>query len=119
MPTIVVWPTSSANSYQAVATITTYHDDSLHGAPWRGLSSDDKERAAITATRMLDRERWRGAQTSSSQDLAFLRTDITNREGTAVADTVIPPELLAAHSELCNELAVNPGVQTGSTGDNV
>lgn len=118
-PSITVWPTADANAYQAVATIDTYHDNSLHGAPWRGLSADDKTRTSITATRQLDRERWAGAITAHVAGLAFPRTGIVDREGAAVADDVIPPEILDAHSELCNELAANPGVQTGSTGDNV
>ena len=49
---------ASYTVYADVGTADIYLEAATHAATWRAASDDDKERALITATRILDRQLW-------------------------------------------------------------
>lgn len=120
MPTVTAFPSTPANSYQTIAAITIYADGSVNGGDWLAAEELEQQRAAIEATRIIDRENWAGGRTSPTQDLAFPRTGLSDKEGVALADDQIPPDILAAHSELSMALVSSAGARSGAgTADNV
>lgn len=88
------------NSYATVETADDYLDAAFHADAWRALTdSDKKAMALVTATRTLDRQRWKGEKTDEDQPLAWPRTG-TGVEG--VEDDVIPQNIIDA----CIEMAL-------------
>ena len=96
--------------YEDLDAIDEYLAAAVHGASWRALDDDDeKGRYAVTASRFLDRQLWKGTATGlSGQTLAWPRsgTGITG-----VEDDVIPDPVLFAYYELCLALVDGSGVQ--------
>lgn len=68
-----------------------YLGGASHAVTWRDSDDDDaKDRAHVTATRFLDRQRWQGTRTNPAQALDWPRTGVTDAEGTAVDDSTVP-----------------------------
>ena len=85
-------------SYTDRLTVDSYAAGAAHGGAWRDEADNAaQERACVTATRLLDRQRWLGAQTASSQALAWPRTG-TGVSG--VVDSAIPDDITDAANEL-------------------
>jgi hypothetical protein len=92
-----------------VADADEYAKGASHATAWRALTTDDeKGRYMVTATRLLDRQRWKGEKTVEGQDLAWPRTG-TGVEG--VEDDVIPVDIVHACFELSFVLADGSDVQ--------
>jgi len=119
MADLVAYPTASANSYISQTDASKYFAGAIHADAWVNAEGDDKDKALITATRMIDREIWAGAKTSASQDLAFPRTGVYDRDGVALADDAIPQDILDATCEIALALLENTGAQTGGGAANV
>ena len=67
----------NANSYATVEEADTYHDTLVNAdaATWSNASADDKARALIMATRILDQQiEWLGYVSSNTQALQWPRT---------------------------------------------
>ena len=77
-----------------------------------------KENALITATRMLDRRQWVGTEYDDPQTLDWPRSGVTDPEGVAVDETVVPQFILDATCELALALMEDASVQTGE-GSNI
>lgn len=96
----------TANSYATLAEANSYHETHPHASAWAG-TEDAKNRALVTATRLLDENfRWFGwPATSNVQVLGFPRSGLYYRDGwRAIPVTVIPQELKDATSELARHL---------------
>lgn len=125
MATLVATPgASNANSYLTQAEADAYFETRLHVDAWD--DADDKERALMMATRVLDRmglpykyyvpsakgvaahyrtrPQWTGAVATTTQALAWPRTGMTDRNGNAIASNVVPVELKEATAELAMQL---------------
>ena len=90
--------------------IDAYATAAYHGAAWRALSDvDTKGMIAVTATRLIDRQRWIGTKTDSDQAHSFPRS-ATGIEGDE--DDEIPTAVLNGYFELCLALADGAEVQT-------
>lgn len=113
---LITYPTSSANCYVTQAEANSYFQGAIHGDAWDAASNEDKDRALVTATRMLDRLRWTGSRASTSQDLAFPRSGVSDRYGVAIASTVIPTDLKEAVYELAASLIDNSAGASGGSG---
>lgn len=99
---------NSTNSYNTIAELDDYLDDSLRGGlTWEATDPDTKARAAITATRLIDRLTYEGTKTSAVQDLEFPRDGLTDKYGDALPDATTPEEVLDAHAELTLELVLD------------
>ncbi len=90
----------SGEFYYTYATIdqaNLYLNASATATGWQALTSDvDKARYLVTATRTLDRQRWRGTKTDPVQPLAWPRTGTGI---TGVEDDVVPQPIIDASIE--------------------
>ena len=111
---------SDYESYSSVAQADDYFNASTDFATWDGYSTDEKARALVSATRLIDRQTWAGSEnTDIVTDLAFPRTGLTYCDGTAVDETTIPPEIVEACQILALYLATGTDIQTSNTGGQV
>lgn len=100
---------SSANSYATVAEGDTYFDERLHpnASLWSGQTTDDKERALITATRRLDQEDWQGVRVNTAQALDWPRYWATDEDGEEYDSDTVPVVVKHAVFELALQLLVD------------
>lgn len=98
--------------YADLAMADAYMEFAFHGDTWRALTGttgdDSKERALVTATRLLNRQLWLGQLAVAGQELAWPRIN-TGVEG--VTDTVIPPDIVTAAIEIALALVDGSEVQ--------
>lgn len=104
--------TVGTNGYITVANATTYFSSSLRSASWAAISDSDKEKALITATRMLDRQVWAGSKTSDAQALQWPRSGVTDAYGNEVSSASVPSQIIDANCELALALYTNSSVET-------
>lgn len=102
-----------SNQYEVYKDLN-YVDEYLAGASHAGnyrdeTDEDTKGRWAVTATRLIDRQYWKGSKSVSTQDHAFPRTGMGV---TGVADDTTPDNVLFAYCELISDLADGSSVQT-------
>ena len=116
MPIVV-----GTNSYVTRAEADAYLGDSARAADlWRVLTGAQKDRALITATRVMQTIAWNGAKTDANQDLAFPRTGLTDREGNPVDSASVPQEIKDGQCELAFDISQDPTVASSSdSGSNV
>lgn len=110
---------STYNVYADVATADEYYNGSTDYATWAALSTDEKARALVSATRLLDRQRWQGTQTVDGQDLAWPRAGVVDCAGEAVDDSVIPQSVIDASMVLALYDATGSNVQTSATSEDL
>ena len=97
---------AAANSYVTVAEGTAYYATHLYAAVWATLTTEQKEAALISATRVLDANQcFTGVPASETQALQWPRAGMFNRNGVAIPENVIPTELKYAVFELALNLA--------------
>lgn len=75
---------------------------------WRGLDDTAKSRALVTATRTLDRQKWKGTMSDPNQLLAWPRDNVNcpNAE-----DGVIPENIITASIEMASALVDGSDLQ--------
>jgi hypothetical protein len=109
-----------ANSYADMAAGDAYHDGHLYAAAWTGASNDDKEKALVFATRLIDAEyQFNGFRGHDEQALQWPRERCVDpdkgvaawpillpRLGTYVANDVVPKAVVDATCELARELLI-------------
>lgn len=91
--------TLSANDYETYADVDEadiYLEADPGAAAWRAAEADDKARALVSATRILDRQRWAGSKTDEDQALAWPRSGISGLDEDEVPQAV---------ADACCELA--------------
>ncbi len=101
---------ASSNSYATVSDADTYFNERVGGTEWAG-STDQKERALITATRRLDQESYEGLKVSEGQALKWPRYWADNEDGTEYAENAIPTIVKYA----CYELALQYEIDRGDS----
>lgn len=111
------------NSYVTVAEADAYFDNKLDVAAWTEASPEDKGRALMTATSMLDGLNWIGVAVSDSQALSFPRSGnyFDPRIGLEVVlnETAAPPRIINATYEQAYHILNNDGLldDTGTVKD--
>lgn len=109
---------ASANSYLTEAEADTYHEERLYNSRWVESDQDDKVRALVWATRLLDQFHWKGNPTSSgTQALKFPRTGIVDWDDEDVASNAIPNGIKWATAELAFQLIKDAELTEGSADD--
>ena len=99
---------TNSNSYASVAEATAYYDVDRTATFWADLTDEQKEEYLQWATRILDAKvKWRGVKRTETQALAWPRTGAYDREGYAIASTVVPKPVKAALFELAKYLHTN------------
>lgn len=107
------------NSYQTYADTDAadeYLEADFNASAWRGATDDEKARALVSATRVLDRVTWAGDKAESDQALAWPRTD-TNIDG--VEDDEVPTDIVNASIELANAILIGTDVANQTQAQNV
>jgi hypothetical protein len=93
-----------ANAYCTEAEADAYNETHPASTDWTG-DSITQSNAIITATRWLDeRVAWSGTKATQAQALRWPRASVTDLDGFAVADTVIPAAIKNAAAELARHI---------------
>ena len=88
-----------ANSYVTEAEANIYFADRLHAEDWD--NADNPASALITASQMLNwYVKWKGYKATSTQYMGWPRVNVIRRDGTEVANNIIPTEVKVATYEL-------------------
>ena len=106
---------AAANSYCTLAFADTYHEDSLYGSAWVDVDDDQKTRALLSATRLLDEQfTFVGVATTRTQALKWPRFGVYDQGGDTfgvigingylVSSNEIPLRLQQATAELAKWL---------------
>lgn len=95
--------------YADIPEADLYLDALATATNWRAADDDTKAMYLVTATRVLDRQRWKGTKTAADQDLAWPRT---GTGVTGVVDDEIPDNIITASIEMANMLADGSELQT-------
>lgn len=114
MPTIIATAgANNANSYCTVAEADAYFETQLYATTWTDADQEDKEKAMIMATRILDEEiDWQGVKTSEDQALRWPRGNVEDRDGYIFVNDEIPVFLQNATAELAHQLLLKNRFQT-------
>jgi len=89
---------SDANSYVSLAEANAYFLNRVHSSAWEDF--EDKSKVLITSSQMLDWYiKWKGFRASTTQNMLWPRIDVVRRDGTIIADDVIPNEVKTATYE--------------------
>ena len=78
-----------------------------------------RAQALVSASRLLDRQAWAGAKTSSSQAQAWPRVGATDREGAAIDSSSIPQDVIEACYELAIAAIADPGALAKTSTENL
>lgn len=108
MPTLIATAgASNANSYLSVAGADSIADGMVGTLAWTTATSDNKIRALITATNGLETLGWIGTRATTTQALAWPRTDAECGDK-SYSDAEIPREVELATFDLANALLGDP-----------
>jgi hypothetical protein len=106
---------ASANSYVTLTDADAYFDTTPDSASWDNKTTDQKNRALISATRWIDALSFYGNRCSETQALKWPRKDY-KVDGIELACTLIPVGIEVATYELARALANDTDAITGNTG---
>lgn len=106
---------ASANSYVSLASADTYFETTPESASWTDKTTDQKNRALISATRWIDALTFYGDRCTTTQALKWPRENY-KVDGNDLSCTVIPTEIKTATYELARALANDTDAITSSTG---
>ncbi len=106
---------ASANSYVTLADADAYFETVPDSTDWVGKTTDQKNRALISATRWIDVLSFYGKRCSETQALKWPRKEY-EVDGIELACTLIPFGIEVATYELARALANDTDAITGSTG---
>ena len=108
---------SSANSYGTVEEADDYFSSFLYNDDWSSLSTEQKQKLLVMATRRLDVERYYGLRTVESQNLEFPRYYLVDWQGLPIGEAEVPTKLKEAQFELAYYLLQNQSRNPTETSD--
>lgn len=103
---------ADANSYAHVTDGDAYHDGHLYAAAWTAASADNKAKALVFATRLIDAEvQFNGKRSRAEQGLQWPREDCHDPDadgwaGGTVPANVVPKAVVQATCEMARELLI-------------
>ena len=99
---------ADANSYAAVADGDAYHDGHLYASAWTAATTENKEKALVFATRLVDAEfRFKGVKANTTQALQWPRSDCRDPDGDDyLASDAVTSAVVQATCEMARELLV-------------
>lgn len=94
------------NVYGPRADANVYFAAKLGRESWNATSGGDRDRALVSATRLLELQRYNGEITDAvtPQPLQWPRSGIVDRRGIDIADTDFPEDILNAYYELAQAI---------------
>ncbi len=116
---------ANSNSYCTVAEADAFHESRLYSDTWDNATPDQKVRALITATRLLDEHmEWAGSPATVEQNLCWPRVATFDTEGylydhinRQIGSDEIPQKLKEATAEFARILL--DGDRTGDTTEGI
>lgn len=115
MPTLVATAgASNANSYLSVAGADSIADGMVGTLAWSTATSDNKIKALITATNGLETLGWIGTRATTTQALAWPRSDASCGDK-SYGDDEIPREVELSTFDLANALLGDPTLLRSSS----
>ena len=106
---------ATANSYVTLAEANTYFETVPDSSTWTNKTDDQKNRALIAATRLIDTLVYYGDRCDNAQSLKFPRNNY-KVDDVELACTSIPNNIKYAQYELARALANDTSAITGTTG---
>lgn len=105
-PTLVATAgATNANAYATLAEANAYHEAHAHGSAWRTALVETRQRALLTATRLIDQHFvWSGYPTTSAQVLAWPRGGLRDPNGNTLDSGSIPTRVKEATCEFARQL---------------
>ena len=99
---------ADANSYASVVDGDAYHDGHLYATAWTAATTENKEKALVFATRLVDAEfRFKGVKASTTQALQWPRAECRDPDGEEdLASDAVPSAVVQATCEMARELLV-------------
>jgi hypothetical protein len=104
---VVLIDSQPYTTYADVETADEYLAAAIHATNWATASEDTKAKALVSATRLLNRQKWVGTKADADQELASPRTGVDG-----VEDDEIPQAVIDASIELALALVDGSDVQT-------
>jgi hypothetical protein len=102
-----------ANSYCTIAEADAHFQARLHATEWPALTSDDKCRSLVWATRLLDEwVVWAGTAATYTQALAWPRWGLTTISGDVLSQYVVPEAVKQSTCELAWNLRLEDPTRT-------
>ncbi len=98
-----------------------YFKGSASASLWAAIDSTSQKRLLVETARVFDRQNWKGTITdpTTPQPLAHPRIGLIDREGQAVDQNTIAPDVITGSYEYALEGDANPALfGQASTGDN-
>lgn len=114
MPTVTIGATTY-DVYADVDTADEYFNASIQFDDWDGLTPDEKARALVSSTRLIDRQSWKGTKTDPLQVLEFPRDGVVDCSGEAVSSATTLEVAAEASMILALDLASGSSAQTAVT----
>ena len=106
---------TSANSYVTLASANTYFETVPDSSDWTNKTTDERNRALISATRWIDTLSFYGDRCSTTQALRWPRNNYSV-DGVDLSCSLIPVPIQVATYELARALANDTNAIIGSTG---
>ena len=105
------------NSYVTLEEADLYMIDRIDVTPWEVAANEDRAKALVTATSLLDLKYFIGTTTSESQPLAWPRSGVQYADARSnriitVGDNIIPSGIKKATYELALHLLANEEILT-------
>jgi hypothetical protein len=103
---------SDANAYASIADGDAYHDGHLYAGAWTAASADNKAKALVFATRLIDSQfQFGGTRVNERQALQWPRQDCHDPDadgwsGGTVPENVVPKAVVQATCEMARELLI-------------
>jgi len=99
---------ADANSYASVAEGDAYHKGHLYATAWTAATTENKEKALVFATRLVDAEfRFKGVKASNTQALQWPRAECRDPDGDDdLASDAVPTAVVQATCEMARELLI-------------
>jgi len=107
---------SSSNSYGTLAEAETYFESRLNIAEWTAATDDYKNRALVTATRIIDQNIFLGYRYTTTQALKFPRSGIPDYDSISFTDGVVPEQIKEAQFEIALAALTSDLTESGSYG---
>ena len=108
---------AAANAYASREHVAEYADiDPHHGPLWLALGDEQQERGIVYATRFLDdRVDWSGKRVFPESGTRWPRSGVFDRDGNAIAPTIIPRQLRDAVAAFAMFLVVDDATRDSAS----
>lgn len=100
------------NTYVTLAEADTHLGDAIGAESWGFLDDDTKNRALLTAFRLLERQQWQGDPVGSVQ---WPAVGVIDCDGNPVDDATVPADIKAAQIELAYLITVDNTIVSKTT----